>query len=76
MEAVAVRLGDAEKFADHQARDRQLHGLDEVEGLGSGGDGVEVLVDDPVEVRLEFGLYRLAGAAGSLRTGNTIGAPP
>jgi hypothetical protein len=45
VEAVPVAVGDAEEFADDQAR--------------PGSDGVEVFGDDPVEVGLEFRLDAL-----------------
>ena len=55
-EGLAVLVGQPEQLADHQERDREREGLDQVDdAVVLGGDPlglVELLLDDPVDRRL------------------------
>ena len=60
LEESVVFVRDAEHLADHQRRDRQSQRADELGRLGSGEDGVDVIVGDLLDGRAQA-LHPLEG---------------
>lgn len=53
LEVVAVGVGHPEQLADHQRRDRQREVLHQIGRRAGSGHGVELLVDDLQDPRLQ-----------------------